>query len=192
MCAEFDGMLSMQGAAGFLFANFQYTFLGLTMCQSFGMFRQPIYRNLIVFCLFAAQLILSSLLVIVEWDGFADAFAIIYAPMRYRVALLCFVRSQRAVPLVGSFPFSFSEQAVICGIVHMLYERYAVPHESDDEEPVTDMPDLLAALDKFAGPPPASSLSRSWIDWQPTLLPKLRRRMPLYAQAQQFALTIWA
>lgn len=161
----------MLGACCFLFANFQYTFLALTFCQSFGVYRQPVYANWRVGGLFVLQFTLSTLLVLFEWENFGSAFSIVYPPFEYRVKLVIL--------------------ALVNGALHMLYERIAVPHESDDEEPVLDMDELEDALDQFNG---FKRIPRanSGVDCQPTVLPKLRSRAPLYHQLGVLARPMWS
>ena len=173
---DFDSRVTMLASACFLFSNFQFIFIALAFCQSYSLYRQPIYRHVAVTLLFLFLFTLCTLLILVEWPNFADAFSLIYPPFSFRI---------RAYVI-----------ALINGIIFMLYERICVPHESDDEEPVGDMKRLLGAIEEFGGKRGeefgGKEEERVWFDRQLTLLPKMRGGAPVYYQMQVCAAVVWS
>ncbi|GAB5037414.1 cation transporting atpase [Nannochloropsis oceanica] len=177
-----------EATAKFLLSNFQYIFTCLAFCQTYGLFRVPIYRTPALAVYVAVQFALGAIFCLLYVPWLAEAFNMTKMPSEYRIRLFLFC---------------------ICnGAVSLLYERICVPHVSDDEEPVapgwvgpiTCVPKKVALQENGERGP----RSRVWsvtlddleaeerermlcpcLDFQPTILPKIRKGPPMYHRLRE-------
>lgn len=99
-------------------SNFMYIFLAISLCQTYGLFRVPFYKNVVLTALVFVEVSASILLVLCDWDRFDRFFQLTgpQLPLAYRHRLL----------ILG----------LVTGMIFVLYERFCVPHKSLDEDPV--------------------------------------------------------
>lgn len=99
-------------------SNFMYIFLAISLCQTYGLFRVPFYKNVVLTALVFVEVAASILLVLCDWDSFDRFFQLTgpQLPLAYRHRLL----------ILG----------LVTGMIFVLYERFCVPHKSLDEDPV--------------------------------------------------------
>lgn len=99
--------------------------------------------------------------------------------------MLCFSHSPgllgafKMVDLPKDYQIKLFWLAMCNACLSLCYERFCVPHVSQDEEPVQEVPksgenplDTMEKIERTCG----------IIDQQPTILPKLRARPPTYHQ----------
>jgi len=118
-CKEFDGQISPDTTAVWLYSNFVYIFLGMALSQNFNGYRQPIYRNPLLGGLVVIQLVINAVFLLVPYSGFLDSFAIMDLPSFFRWELFFY--------------------AIGTGIAFLIFERIFVRHESDDEDPIAPL-----------------------------------------------------
>jgi hypothetical protein len=103
----------------FLFSNYGYVFLAMALCQTYGSFREPVYRNWILSGLLLVEVGATLLLTVKDWPLFDRWFELLGAELTsdYRRKLL----------LLG----------LANGLAFIAYERFFIPHKSLDDDPVT-------------------------------------------------------
>jgi magnesium-transporting ATPase (P-type) len=188
----FDRHVSTSASSKFLFSNFMYIFLALALCQTYGLFRVPIYKNIILTALVVVEVAASTVLVLFNWELFDRFFQVTGddLPLSYR----------RKILVLG----------FISGFTFLAYERFCVPHKSLDEDPVPPSTALTRVvvkgpsrvyhlqgdevvadgedgdMDEVDEEEPQCCLS-AVCDRQPTLLPKIWHHEPLYWRGMQVA-----
>ena len=126
----FDTTYTIDSSTSFLFANFQYVIVAIALAQSYGVFRERIVQNALVALTFVAQLVVISLFVLLDAQGFDDAFSIIYEN--------------------AAFSWKLWGLAMANGLAFILFQRFFVPHMSPDEDPF----DVDAVVKEL--PPPST------------------------------------
>ena len=155
---------TVEATSKFIFSNYQYIFCIMAHVQTYGLFRLPFYKNplLLVYFMFECTMTL-----IFNFAGagkstiLQEGFSMTPLPANYRVYLF----------LLG----------LLCAATLMLYERYLVPHQSSDEEPVEVVklpPHRMDSISEEA----KKDLVLPMLDKQATILPKLRAGPPAYHQ----------
>lgn len=162
----------------FWFSQFMYIALGLALCQSFGLFRKPLYHSFWLAIYYVVIFGVCGFLLFSTYPPLVDFFSFdTTIPYHFRYTVLIAV-------IISTF--------LIIG-----YERWMVPHKSPDE-PTVDVNalsrDLTITAQKqqealreleITDPEAAAQAAQSTIatrpqlpeeDWQPTILPKWRPR----------------
>ncbi len=114
----FDRQVTVSSSSKFLFSNFMYIFLAIALCQTYGLFRVPIYKNVVLSALVVVEVAASVLLVILDWPIFDRLFQV------------------QGAELVPAYRHKLLLWGWVSGLSFVLYERYLVPHKSLDEDPV--------------------------------------------------------
>jgi len=155
---------TVEATSKFIFSNYQYIFCIMAHIQTYGLFRLPFYKNpfLMVWLTFECIMTLTFNFSAANNNvRLQKAFKMTTLPHDYRI-YLCLLGLLNAVVLI-------------------LYERYLVPHQSCDEEPVEVVklpPDRMDSISQEA----SKDVFLPLLDKQATVLPKLRTGPPAYHQ----------
>lgn len=141
----------MASSSKFIFSNYAYILLALALCQTYGRFREPIYRNILLSALVAVEVAATIFLTLVDMPLFDRWFQLRGAELSrsYRRTLMALG--------LGAFPDTVSQVThthphiqpktpvaypppTANGLAFILYERYLIPHKSLDEDPVVAAP----------------------------------------------------
>jgi hypothetical protein len=114
--------VTISSSSKFLFSNFMYIFLAIAFCQTYGLFRVPLYKNLILSALVVVEVAVSIFLVILDLPIFDHIFQV------------------QGAELVPAYRHKLVGWGLVSGLSFILYERYLVPHKSLDEDPVAAAP----------------------------------------------------
>lgn len=184
----FDGQVTVASSSKFLFSNFSYVLLAAALCQTHGLFREPVYKNVLLSALLFVELATAVLLTVVDWPIFDHWFQL------------------RGAELTVDYRRQLLGLGLANGCCFILYERFVIPHRSLDEDPVTARPPGAIVTDAGSGAgdgaegkaaadadgdglSDAAHPSRLPSRWWPGqclngrangLLPKLGHRAPLY------------
>ena len=110
---DFDDRYTVDSSTAFLFANFQYVLVALSLAQSYGVFRERVVHNWLLSLVFVAQLVVISLMMLLDAPGLDAAFWIIYTD--------------------ATFLWKLWGLAMANGLAFILFQRFGVPHMSPDE-----------------------------------------------------------
>ena len=151
---------SVNSTCKFIFSNFQYLIVAFAFCQTYGLFRNPIYKCLPLFLFFMIQI------------GLDLSFSFTSSSAKSKALQVPFD--------MVDIPYAFQQQLVLLAILNffvaLLYERYFVPQTSDDECPTSFAEKFQLqniGVDNHDD-------AKCFLDKQPTILPKLRSRPPWY------------
>jgi len=155
-----------------------YIFLAISLCQTYGLFRVPVYKNIVLSALVITEIAASILLLVLDWPIFDHLFQV------------------QGAELVPAYRHKLLGWGLVSGFSFVLYERYLVPHKSLDEDPVLAAPPrriLTAAATEsaFAGIKPGveeheeqeeeeEGLFWSVLNGEIKCVPNLWHRTPLY------------
>lgn len=107
-----------------IFSSRQYIFLAWTFAQSFGKFRARMFTNLPLCAALGLQLLVCSGFLLAPTPAVRRAFRMVdFSPHR-------------------GFLFGLWLLAMLNGAVHLLFERFAVLHQSAEPDPVDPQPIL--------------------------------------------------
>ncbi len=182
----FDRQNTVASSSKFLFSNYGYVFLAVALCQTYGRFREPVHKNILLSALIFVELAATVLLTVVDWPVFDHWFTL------------------RGSELTRDYRHKLVALGLGNGLAFIAYERFVIPHQSLDEDPVTAAPpgailtaggygalakeDGQGGGDATGAEDDAASLEeqrRSWL-WrgfnaQPNcFLPRLGHKTPLY------------
>eukprot|EP00624_Nannochloropsis_granulata_P007002 evm.model.NODE_5774_length_13239_cov_27.488331.6 len=99
-----------------------YIFLAIALCQTYGLFRVPVYKNIVLSALVVVEIAASILLLVLDWPIFDHLFQV------------------QGAELVPAYRHKLLVWGLLSGFAFVLYERYLVPHKSLDEDPVLAAP----------------------------------------------------
>ncbi|CAI5515340.1 unnamed protein product, partial [Closterium sp. Naga37s-1] len=146
----FNRKVNINTTASFLFASFQYLFLAAAVSQSFGRFRAHLFQSPLLIAVLLLQFLCCTLLLLYPSAAVRDAFGLV---------------DLSAYP---DFTISIWTFAVITGVAFILFERFAVRHQSAEPD-TADADDLLRqaaewqAKDAAAGSAPSHGSAHVWI-----------------------------
>ncbi|CAI5985671.1 unnamed protein product [Closterium sp. NIES-64] len=146
----FNRKVNINTTASFLFASFQYLFLAAAVSQSFGRFRAHLFQSPLLIAVLLVQFLCCTLLLLYPSAAVRDAFGLV---------------DLSAYP---DFTISIWVFAIITGVAFILFERFAVRHQSAEPDTV-DADDLLRqaaewqAKDAAAGLAPSHGSAHVWI-----------------------------
>lgn len=169
--------MTVASSSKFLFSNYGYVSLAIALCQTYGLFREPIYKNVLLSALVFVEVAATVLLTVVDWPIFDRWFQL------------------RGAELTVDYRRKLMALGLANGLAFIAYERFVIPHRSLDEDPVAVAPPG-AILTGKAGEEEGAEVDgdgscadtdrpRSWL-WrclnaQPNcFLPRLGHRTPLY------------
>lgn len=112
----------MASSSKFIFSNYSYILLALALCQTYGRFREPIYKNILLSALVAVEIAATVFLTLVDLPAFDRWFQL------------------RGADLSRSYRRTLMALGLANGLAFILYERYLIPHKSLDEDPVVAAP----------------------------------------------------
>jgi len=99
-----------------------YIFLALALCQTYSLFRVPIYKNIVLSALVTVEVAASILLLVLDWPIFDRLFQV------------------QGAELLPAYRHKLLGWGLVSGFAFVSYERYLVPHKSLDEDPVVAAP----------------------------------------------------
>ncbi|CAI7803825.1 unnamed protein product [Closterium sp. NIES-53] len=146
----FNRKVNINTTASFLFASFQYLFLAAAVSQSFGRFRAHLFQSPLLILVLLLQFLCCTLLLLYPSAAIRDAFGLV---------------DLSAYP---DFTMSIWVFAIITGVAFILFERFAVRHQSAEPD-TADADDLLRqaaewqAKDAAAGSAPSHGSAHVWI-----------------------------
>ncbi|CAI5476360.1 unnamed protein product, partial [Closterium sp. Yama58-4] len=146
----FNRKVNINTTASFLFASFQYLFLAAAVSQSFGRFRAHLFQSPLLIAVLLLQFLCCSLLLLYPSATIRDAFGLV---------------DLSAYP---DFTISIWVFAIITGVAFIVFERFAVRHQSAEPD-TADADDLLRqaadwqAKDAAAGLAPSHGSAHVWI-----------------------------
>lgn len=112
----------MASSSKFIFSNYSYILLALALCQTYGRFRVPIHKNILLLALMAVEIAATIFLTLVDMPLFDRWFQL------------------RGAELSRSYRRTLMALGLANGLAFILYERYLIPHKSLDEDPVVAAP----------------------------------------------------
>lgn len=129
--------MTVASSSKFIFSNFAYVCLAVALCQTYGLFREPLYKNVLLSALVFVELAATVLLTVVDWPVFDRLFQLRGAELT--------VDYRRKILLLG----------LANGLAFILFERFVIPHRSLDEDPVTAAPPGAILVTTHGGGPAA-------------------------------------
>lgn len=125
--------MTVASSSKFLFSNFSYVLLAAALCQTHGLFREPVYKNVLLSALLVVELATAVLLTVVDWPIFDHWFQL------------------RGAELTVDYRRQLLGLGLANGCCFILYERFVIPHKSLDEDTVTARPPAAIVTDAGNG-----------------------------------------